>query len=152
MGVLPPPGLKTSLNSFARIIFMLSNIDYVLLIFQFPLFSILFCTELSMHNQFIELRGQFLLGRSQEISTVMEYVQRGTISDGSSTEGLVPLLVLGSSGSGKSALMAHCTLEIKKLGLPLFCHFVGAGPGSSAHNKLLEKLVRWLRSFSMAGL
>ncbi|KAJ7377292.1 hypothetical protein OS493_030104 [Desmophyllum pertusum] len=106
--------------------------------------------ELSMHNQFIELRGQFLLGRSEEISTVMEYVQHGTISDGSSTEGLVPLLVLGSSGSGKSALMAHCTLEIKKLGLPLFCHFVGAGPGSSAHNKLLEKLVRWLRSFSMA--
>lgn len=105
-----------------------------------------------MHNQFIELRGQLVLGRSKEISTVMEYVQHGTISDGSRMEGLTPLIVLGSSGSGKSALMAHCTLEIKKLGWPLFFHFVGAGPGSLNPVKLVEKFVRWLKDFSTAGL
>lgn len=66
-----------------------------------------------MHNHFIELRGQLVLGRSAEISTIMEFVQNGTQSDGSSTEGHPPLIVLGSSGSGKSALMAHCTMEIK---------------------------------------
>lgn len=105
-----------------------------------------------MHNQFIELRGQLVLGRSKEISTIMQYVQHGTISDGPSTEGLAPLMVLGSSGSGKSALTARCTLEIKKLGFPLFFHFVGAGPGSTNPVKLVEKLVRWLRSFSETGL
>ena len=68
-----------------------------------------------MHNHFIELRSQLVLGRNAEISTIMEYVQHGTISGGSTTEGLPSLLVLGSSGSGKSALMAHCTLEIKKV-------------------------------------
>lgn len=105
-----------------------------------------------MHNQFIELRGQLVLGRSNEISTVMDYVQHGAISDGSNSEGLPPLLVLGSSGSGKSALMAHCTLEIKKLGFPLFFHFVGACPGSLVPVKVLEKLVRWLKGFSIEGL
>ena len=68
-----------------------------------------------MHNHFIELRGQLVLGRSAEISTIMEFVQNGTQSDGSSTEGHPPLIVLGSSGSGKSTLMAHCTLGIKKV-------------------------------------
>ena len=72
--------------------------------------------ELSMHNHFIELRGKFVLGRSAEISTVMEFVQDETLSDGCNTEDLPPLIVLASSGSGKSALMAHCTLEIKKVG------------------------------------
>lgn len=105
-----------------------------------------------MHNQFIELRGQLVRGRSREISTIMEYVQHGTISDGSSTEGLVPLIVLGSSGSGKSALMARCTMEIKKLGWQLFFHFVGAAPGSLNPVKLTEKLFRWLKSFSSPGL
>ena len=120
-----------------------------------PLYYIFYnflCTELSIHNRFIELRGQLVLGRRREISTVMQYVEHGTISDGPSTEGLSPLMVLGSSGSGKSALMAHCTLEIKKLGLPLFFHFVGAGPGSTNPIKLVEKLVQWLKSLSVAGL
>ena len=67
-----------------------------------------------MHNQFIELKGQLVLGRGEEITTVMNYVQHGTISDGSGSGRLPPLIVLGSSGSGKSALMANCTLEIKK--------------------------------------
>ena len=111
-----------------------------------------FCTELSIHNRFIELRGQLVLGRRREISTIMQYVEHGTISDGPSTEGLSPLMVLGSSGSGKSALMAHCTLEIKKLGLPLFFHFVGAGPGSTNPVKLVEKLVKWLKNLSVSGL
>ena len=105
-----------------------------------------------MHNQFIELRGQLLVGRSDEISTIMEYVQHGTISDGSSTEGVTPLIVLGSSGCGKSALMAHCTLEIKKFGWSLFFHFVGAGPGSLNPVDLVGKLVRWMKGFSTAGL
>lgn len=86
------------------------------------------------------------------MSTMMQYVEHGTISDGPSTEGLSPLMVLGSSGSGKSALMACCILEIKKLGLPLFFHFVGAGPGSTNPVKLVEKLVQWLKSLSVAGL
>lgn len=105
-----------------------------------------------MHNHFIELRGQLVLGRSKEISTIIQYVEHGTISDGPSTEGLAPLMVLGSSGSGKSALMARCTLEIKKIGFPLFFHFVGAGPGSTNPVKFMEKLARWLKSLSVAGL
>lgn len=106
-----------------------------------------------MHNQFIELRGQLVLGRGEEITTVMNYVQHGTISDGSGSGRLPPLIVLGSSGSGKSALMANCTLEIKKRGLPLFFHFVGACPGSTVPLKLLEKLVRWFnKGFSVEGL
>jgi len=120
--------------------------------FLFHNFNHFLNTELSMHNQFIELRGQLVLGRSQEISTIMQYVEDGAISDGPSAEGLAPLMVLGSSGSGKSALMARCTLEIKKLGLPLFLHFVGAGPGSTNPVKLVEKLVQWLKSLSVAGL
>lgn len=68
-----------------------------------------------MHDHFIELQGQLVLGRSAEISTVMEFVQDGHLSDGCNTEDLRPLIVLASSGSGKSALMAHCTLEIKKV-------------------------------------
>ena len=106
-----------------------------------------------MHNQFIELRGQLVLGRGKEITTVMNYVQHGTISDGSGSGRLPPLIVLGSSGSGKSALMANCTLEIKKkTELSLFFHFVGACPGSTVPIKLLEKLVRWFKGFSVEGL
>nr|XP_058973684.1 telomerase protein component 1-like isoform X2 [Pocillopora verrucosa] len=109
--------------------------------------------ELSMHNQFIELRGQLVLGRGEEITTVMNYVQHGTISDGSGSGRLPPLIVLGSSGSGKSALMAYCTLEIQNLGLPLFFHFVGACPGSTVPLKLLEKLVRWFnKGFSVEDM
>ncbi|XP_058940920.2 telomerase protein component 1-like isoform X1 [Pocillopora verrucosa] len=109
--------------------------------------------ELSMHNQFIELRGQLVLGRGEEITTVMNYVQHGTISDGSGSGRLPPLIVLGSSGSGKSALMAYCTLEIQNLGLPLFFHFVGACPGSTVPLKLLEKLVRWFnKGFSVEDI
>lgn len=45
-----------------------------------------------MHNQFIELRGQLVLGRGEEITTVMNYVQHGTISDGSGSGRLPPLI------------------------------------------------------------
>lgn len=106
--------------------------------------------ELSMHNHFIELRGQLVLGRDAEVSTIMEYVQNGTLSDGADTEGLPPLMIIGPAGSGKSALMSHCTLQMKKLGWPLFYHFVGAGPGSMVPHKLFEKLVRWLKGFDPA--
>jgi len=68
-----------------------------------------------MHNHFIELRGQLVLGRDAEVSTIMEYVQNGTLSDGADTEGVLPLMVLGPAGSGKSALMSHCTLQMKKV-------------------------------------
>ena len=56
-----------------------------------------------------------MLGRSAEISTVMEFVQGRTLPDGCNTDYIPPLIVLASSGSGKSALMAHCTLEVKKV-------------------------------------
>lgn len=68
-----------------------------------------------MHNHFIELRGQLVLGRDAEVSTIMEYVQNGTLSDGADTEGLTPLMIIGPAGSGKSALMSHCTLQMKKV-------------------------------------
>ena len=70
-----------------------------------------------MHNHFIELRGQLVLGRSTEISTIMKYVEHGCADLNSCGSGadLSPRIVLASPGSGKSALMAHCTQEIRKV-------------------------------------
>lgn len=71
--------------------------------------------EILIHDHFIEQRGRLVLGRSTEISTLMEYLQHGNPSADTKTENIPPLMVLASPGSGKSALLAHCTLEIKKV-------------------------------------
>lgn len=72
--------------------------------------------EILIHDHFIEQRGRLVLGRSTEISTLMEYLQHGNPNaEDTKTENIPPLMVLASPGSGKSALMAHCTLEIKKV-------------------------------------
>ena len=69
-----------------------------------------------MHDKFIELQGQLVLGREDEISAIIGFAKSGNLLGDTGTKHMtVPLIILGSSGSGKSSLMARCILEMKKV-------------------------------------
>ncbi|KAK3703596.1 hypothetical protein QZH41_019138, partial [Actinostola sp. cb2023] len=105
--------------------------------------------ELVAHDNFIRSRGSLLLGRKNEMHNIVEYAHYGRLpgqviaGDGSACP---MLLVQGVPGSGKSSLMAYCTLQIKKMDFLLFYHFVGSGPGSTDALKLSNRLYKWLKN------
>ena len=73
-----------------------------------------------MHDNFIQLRGQLVLGRDSEISKLVEYAETGKFPNkvaDTATEGYPPVIVLGLPGFGKSSVMARCVQEVKKVSL-----------------------------------
>nr|XP_047125336.1 TPR repeat-containing protein DDB_G0287407 [Hydra vulgaris]XP_047125337.1 TPR repeat-containing protein DDB_G0287407 [Hydra vulgaris] len=99
------------------------------------------------HETFLDSRSQCVLGRDKLISQIDHYSKH----DNSRT----PLLVIGTAGAGKSALMAKCAsnaiqmAEKNEIAVPagfkkwkIFFHFVGATPGSTDLAFFLQRLTK----------
>ncbi|KAK6179484.1 hypothetical protein SNE40_011834 [Patella caerulea] len=101
---------------------------------------------LSAHRDFLYERCQIVHGRSDVLQKIEDYILKD--------EKDVPLLLLGTPGSGKSSIMCKAVdVVIKKLmenhqtrgeGKPwhVFYHFVGAVPGSTVLEPMLKRLLR----------
>ncbi|XP_064618016.1 nephrocystin-3-like [Liolophura sinensis] len=79
-------------------------------------------------------RSQVLLGRDDILKKVEEYIE----GDNSNP---TPLVLVGSPGAGKSAVVAFCAKDItSKSKYKTFYHFVGATPGSTDLYQSLTRL------------
>ncbi|XP_066925783.1 telomerase protein component 1-like isoform X2 [Clytia hemisphaerica] len=99
------------------------------------------------HETFLDSRSSCVLGRDKLIEQINSYVS------GPPTES--PLLVIGTAGAGKSALMAKCTADTVNMikdgtmtpprghkDWKVFFHFVGATPGSTDLAFFLQRLTK----------
>jgi hypothetical protein len=90
--------------------------------------------EQDTHIRFGLKRAEFFEGRDEILKQIADYLKNNDSH---------PLIVFGSSGSGKSAVIAKALqqLQMKKEGnLGLVVRFIGATPGSSDGRTLLESL------------
>jgi hypothetical protein len=91
--------------------------------------------EREAHREFAEQRSRHFVGRAKLLKRIRSYVE--------SPAGGEPLLVHGTSGSGKTALLAKAWLDAAdKTGVA--ARFIGATPGSSDLRSLLIDLCREL--------
>jgi len=99
------------------------------------------------HETFLDSRSQCVLGRDKLITQITDYYT----SDSTKS----PLLVIGTAGAGKSALMAKCAADARHkaenglMKIPdghkkwqVFYHFVGATPGSTDLAFFLQRLTK----------
>jgi WD40 repeat protein len=95
------------------------------------------------HERFLLEHTTLFVGRDDLVANVMAYA-----SDGAGGQ---PLVVTGSPGSGKSALMAECARRLRERfpAAVVVPHFIGAAPGSTAPaatvRSLCEALLRQRR-------
>jgi len=100
------------------------------------------------HETFLDSRSQCVLGRDKILSQIVDYIM-------GPAEPTAPLLVIGTAGAGKSAVMAKCAADAFKLAkenkIPIsngykkcrvFFHFVGATPGSTDLAFFLQRLIK----------
>jgi hypothetical protein len=94
--------------------------------------------EEDYHEAFIESRTRVYVGRKDIHSGLLNYV---------ASEDLVPLVVSGASGSGKSAILGRLYNELQdgQDGLFLLAHFVGASPRSTDLRSVLRRFCLALR-------
>jgi hypothetical protein len=105
-------------------------------------------SQRAAHEIFLDSRGQTVLGREEILDEVQSYINKGNLN--------APLLLVGSAGAGKSAIIARSAVttvgnardgSIPGAGLDtwrVFYHFVGAAPGSTDIGRLLQRLLREL--------
>eukprot|EP00794_Sanderia_malayensis_P017020 gene17020-18734_t len=102
------------------------------------------------HETFLDSRSQCVLGRDQILHQIHDYVASQTTAK--------PLLVIGTAGAGKSAVMAKCAADAvaqakeNKFPVPsqfkkyrVFFHFVGATPGSTDLAFFLQRLTKEIK-------
>ncbi|XP_074662841.1 TPR repeat-containing protein DDB_G0287407-like [Tubulanus polymorphus] len=91
---------------------------------------------------FMKQRSSIVLGRTDTIKTIKDHIS------GESTG--VPLLLMGSAGSGKTSIIAKCVNDMIPFaavnGVYRFYHFVGAVPGSTVLELTLKRLLIELRA------
>ena len=96
------------------------------------------------HETFMETRAKCVLGRDTQLDEIRDYITKD--------ESRSPFILVGNSGSGKSSIMARsakeiCTMvESGECKAKVFCHFVGATPGSTDLASFLKRLVNELQS------
>ena len=98
--------------------------------------------EIAEHEGFARGRTAVYIGRSEYAARLDAHVESGG----------QPLVVLGESGLGKSALLANWALahREKHPGELVILHFVGASPSSSDWRAMLRRIMAQLvRSFSL---
>lgn len=98
------------------------------------------------HESFMKSRCEDILGRDEILMQIENYLYK----EGPDT----PLLILGNAGSGKSSIMAKsvdnaikyiASGQLKKhkdKEWNVFCHFVGAIPGSTDIDDMLQRLIK----------
>jgi len=92
------------------------------------------------HEAFAEIRRRTYIGRPD----YFERLDRHAASDGG------PLVLLGDSGSGKSALLANW-LDHWRQGYPqdfIFQHYIGSTPDSADHWRLMARLIAEIKGWS----
>lgn len=108
---------------------------------QFPIISVPdpLTKEARDHEAFAEIRRRTYIGRPE----YFEALDRHAAGDGG------PLVLLGESGSGKSALLANW-VERWRVAHPqdfVFQHYIGGTPDSADHwrlmNRLIAEIKRW---------
>ena len=93
--------------------------------------------EKEAHEAFADQRKRVYIGREEYFKAIDEHFDK--IVEGSSVN--QPLVILGQSGSGKSALVANWCgrFEEKHPDDFLFVHFIGSSPESASHWNLLRR-------------
>jgi tetratricopeptide (TPR) repeat protein len=109
---------------------------------QFPISSIPdpLDRERRDHEAFAETRRRTYIGRPD----YFEALDRHALSDG------IPLVLLGESGSGKSALLANWVARWgdHHPGDFIFQHYIGGTPDSADHWRLISRLMAEIRRWS----
>jgi len=90
--------------------------------------------EQSTHREFAEERAAHFVGREDIRRQIGDYVQ---------SDATTPLIIHGTSGSGKTALMGRAWLDLPQ-GMKSVARLIGATPGSSDLRALLTSLCREL--------
>lgn len=94
--------------------------------------------EREAHLSFAEVRRRVYIGRSEYFTRINAYF---------AGDPKMPLVILGESGSGKSALVANWCgrFEDDNPGDFLFMHFIGSSADSASHLRLLRRLFEELK-------
>ncbi|XP_022091330.1 uncharacterized protein LOC110979639 [Acanthaster planci] len=103
--------------------------------------------EQEAHQAFAEPRLRIYIGGQEYIQQINAYVQKATRSGEDFVN--TPFVILGESGSGKSALVANWTrqFEEENPGIFLFMHFIGSSAESASHLNLLRRLYEEIKQF-----
>ncbi|MFC1634703.1 tetratricopeptide repeat protein [Planctomycetota bacterium] len=96
--------------------------------------------EAHSHEYFAEIRRRTYIGRDDYFKTLDRHIE----SDGG------PLVVLGDSGSGKTALLAKWIAHWRKEhpGDFIFQHYIGSTPDSADHWRLMRRLMAEIKQWS----
>ncbi|XP_077992057.1 uncharacterized protein LOC144446177 [Glandiceps talaboti] len=96
--------------------------------------------EREAHMAFAEARRRVYIGRQEYFDSIQTFM---------SEKKKVPLVILGESGSGKSALVANWVgkYEEENQNAFTFVHFIGSSAESASHVKLLRRLIEELKSY-----
>ena len=93
--------------------------------------------EREAHEAFADVRKRVYIGREEYFEAIDKHFE--SVARGENE----PLVILGTSGCGKSALVANWCgrFEEKNPDDFLFMHFIGSSPESASHLNLLRRLV-----------
>ena len=96
--------------------------------------------EAQNHESFAEIRRRTYIGRDDYFKTLGHHID----SDGG------PLVLLGESGSGKSALLANWLAHWRKKHPNdfIFQHYIGGTPDSTDHWQLMKRLMAEIKKWS----
>nr|XP_006817896.1 PREDICTED: uncharacterized protein LOC100371827 [Saccoglossus kowalevskii] len=96
--------------------------------------------ERDAHMAFAEARRRVYIGRGEYFDHIQTFVGE---------QKQVPLVILGESGSGKSALIANWVAKYEEANQEafVFVHFIGSSAESASHTKLLRRLMEELKLY-----
>ncbi|XP_072040846.1 uncharacterized protein [Amphiura filiformis] len=105
--------------------------------------------EREAHEAFAEVRKRVYIGREEYFHAIDKHFHEAANTGDNS-----PLVILGTSGSGKSALVANWCgrFEEKNPDDFLFMHFIGSSAESASHLNLLRRLYEELREYLQQDL
>ena len=64
-------------------------------------------------NTFVQKRGEFLIGREEELNTMMQFIRESTREDEDETKKV--LFIVSEPGNGKSSLVANYVTKLKEV-------------------------------------
>lgn len=96
--------------------------------------------EARSHESFAEIRRRTYIGRADHFRTLDHHIDNQS----------GPLVLLGDSGSGKSALLANWVVHWRKKHPKdfIFQHYIGGTPDSADHWQLIKRLMAEIKKWS----